>query len=339
MKLSICIPTHNREELLRVALESVAAQWRDELELTVADNASTDGTGALVEAYRQRLGEVRYFRWDDNQGADRNYLKSVELATGEYCWILGSDDAAVDGAVEDLQAVLSERRPTIVLFNRLLCDRDLEPLREERFLDVDGEAGARFDFSSAGALQGYLKRARSICATFSYLSSMVFAKSAWDRSVPHEEFVGTAYSHTYKLLCACARGAVLEYLNRPLVRCRLGNDSFRDLGLARRVLLDLRGYALLADRCFGEDEAASARAIMRVLRHEYPFARILRYQGVLGRDPQWPEIVHRLRVNVGYPSWKIMLARLLGRSRTIVDASFALRDLRARRGPWRRRDG
>jgi abequosyltransferase len=332
MTLSVCIPTHNREECLRVALESVASQWRDDLELTVADNASTDGTRALVETFRQRLGAVRYFRWDENQGADRNYLKCVELATGEYCWILGSDDAVVDGAVDELQSLLSERRPTILLFNRLLCDKDLRSLREERFLDVGGEAGARFDFGVTGALERYLESARSMCATFSYLSSMAFAKSAWDHSPLDEDFIGTAYSHTSKLLCACARGAVLEYVNRPLVRCRLGNDSFRELGLARRVMLDLEGYALLAERCFGEERPASARALMKVLRHEYPFARILRYQGVLGSDPQWPEIVRLLRTSVGHASWKIGLARFFGRSRTIVNASFAWRDYWARRG-------
>ena len=59
MKLSICIPTHNRAEFLPATLESIAAQWTDDIEIAVSDNASTDHTAAIVESYRARLGRVR----------------------------------------------------------------------------------------------------------------------------------------------------------------------------------------------------------------------------------------------------------------------------------------
>jgi len=329
--LSICIPTFNRAAHLPATLDSIAAQWNDDLEVTVADNASTDGTAALVEEYRRRLGRVRYFRWEANQGADRNYLKAVELASGGHCWILGSDDPIADGAIARVRALIAERKPTIVLFNRLLCTSDLTPIREDRFLPLGEAEGARFDFSIPGTLERYLEDARSMCATFSYLSSMVFLKRAWDAVSGYEDFLGTAYVHSYKLLVACARGAVLEYVNRPLVHCRLGNDAFRDLGLAPRVMLDLRGYAMLAERCFGASRPRCARALIRVLRHEYPFWRVMRYQGVLGRDPQWPGIIALLRTRVGYSRVALALAQLLGRSRPLVNLSFRLRDLRARR--------
>ena len=99
MKLSICIPTHNRAEFLPATLESIAAQWTDDIEIAVSDNASTDHTAAIVESYRARLGRVRWSRADTNRGADANYLKAVEISTGEYCWILGSDDPIAPGAI------------------------------------------------------------------------------------------------------------------------------------------------------------------------------------------------------------------------------------------------
>jgi abequosyltransferase len=330
VKLTICIPTFNRAEFLPATLDSIAAQWGDDLEIAIADNASTDGTTEIVERYRRQLGAVRYFRWDVNQGADRNYLKAVELATGDWCWLLGSDDPILPGAIDALRRVITEEQPTIILFNRLLAAKDLTPIREDRFLDVRGAPHARFDFGIPGALERYLEQARSMCATFSYLSSMAFEKRAWDAVPTDEDLVGTAYVHSYKLLMACRRGAVLEYLNRPLVYCRLGNDAFRDLGLARRVLLDLKGYTLLAARCFGEERPVCARALVRVLRYEYPWARVMRYQGVLGGDPHWPEIVESLRSGVGYPPLALPLATLLGRWRPLVNASFYLRDLRQR---------
>lgn len=331
MKLSICVPTWNRAGFLPATLDSIAAQWGDDLELTVADNASTDDTSSIVERYRARLGAVRYFRWDSNQGADRNYLKSVEIASGDYCWILGSDDAMAPDAIARLRAAIATRAPTIVLFNRMLCTRGLEPVREDRFVDIGGSSRATYDFAAPGELERYLEAARSMCATFSYLSSMAFRKRDWDAVADHEPFVGSAYVHSYKLLVACARGATLEYLNEPLVLCRLGNDAFRDHGLAKRVLLDLDGYSRLATACFGATRPRCRDALLGVLRHEYPLARILRYQGVLGSDPAWATIVERLVTDVGHSRLAVAIATLLGRSRAIVNLSFWLREVRARR--------
>lgn len=331
MKLSICIPTYNRAEFLPATLDSIAAQWCDDIELTIADNASTDGTAAIVERYRAMLGRVAYFRQDENRGADANYLKSVELATGEYCWILGSDDPITPDAVATLLATIRRGAPTIVLFNRTLCTRDLAPVREDRFIDVGGAAERDYDFGKPDALERYLEEAQSLCATFSYLSSMAFQRNAWNATSGHEPFVGSAYVHSYKLLVACARGGTLRYLNRSLVNCRLGNDAFRDLGLARRVLLDLDGYVRLADACFGEARPRCRDALKRILRHEYPLARILRYQGVLGADPSWPGIVERMITDVGHPAAGVRIATFFGRSRPIVNFSFWLRDWRARR--------
>jgi abequosyltransferase len=335
MTLSICIPTFNRASFLPATLDAIASQWEDGLEITVADNASTDGTGDLVREYQRRLGRVRYFRWDANQGADRNYLKAVELATSDYCWLLGSDDPIAPGAVASIRRALSARRPGILLFNRMLCDRDLVPFREDRFVEV-GDAPETFhDFARPGELERYLGLARSMCATFSYLSSIVVRKQVWDAVPTDEDFIGGAYVHSYKLLRACADGTSLAYLNAPLVLCRLGNDSFRDLGLARRVLIDLHGYSMLAERCFA-GRPACASALVGLLRREYPFARILRYQGVLGRDPQWPEIVRALREDVGgYAPMAIPAATALGRIRPLVRLSFTVRDWRQRRSARR----
>lgn len=326
MKLSICIPTYNRAEYLPATFESIAAQWRDDLEITVADNASTDNTAELVAQLGKRFGNVRYFRWDENQGADRNYLKCVEIATGEYCWILGSDDPIADGAVRQLMAHIDQQQPTIVLFNRLLCTKELTPIREDRFLDAKGADYLRYEFAQTGSLEKYLNDARSLAAAFSYLSSTAFRKQAWDAVPTNDTFIGTAYVHSQKLLGACADGAVLTYFNHALVHCRLGNDHFREHGLARRVLLDLQGYTMLADACFGDRRPACARGLVQLLRHEYPWARVMRYQGVLGADPQWAAIVELLRTRIGYIPLALPMARLLGRSRLLVRLSFWMRD-------------
>ena len=108
IKLSICIPTYNRAAFLGEALDSVIRQATDEVEIVVSDNASTDNTEALVREYQARFPRIRYHKNPENLGADRNFLKVVELGEGEYCWLLGSDDALAEGAIAAMLPLLGD---------------------------------------------------------------------------------------------------------------------------------------------------------------------------------------------------------------------------------------
>src|SRR6266540_7217485 len=99
IKLSICIPTYNRAAFIGRTIESVISQATEEIEIVISDNASQDNTEEIVRNYQQRSPRITYFRWQTNMGADRNYLKVVELAQGDYCWLMGSDDKVEEGGV------------------------------------------------------------------------------------------------------------------------------------------------------------------------------------------------------------------------------------------------
>ncbi len=43
-KVSVCIPTYNRKDYLKEALESVFAQTYKDYEVVIVDDGSTDGT-------------------------------------------------------------------------------------------------------------------------------------------------------------------------------------------------------------------------------------------------------------------------------------------------------
>src|SRR3989344_8743946 len=95
--LSICIPTYSRERYLKECLDSIVAQFgdqevRDNVEVVVSDNASPDNTREVVEEYRQKFSNIKYFRNDKNIGFDLNVINVVEKANGEYCWYMGDDD-------------------------------------------------------------------------------------------------------------------------------------------------------------------------------------------------------------------------------------------------------
>ena len=89
--VSVCIGTFNRADLIRECLDSVAAQTYPNIEVVVADNASTDATLDIVRAH---LLGVRIARRNTNSGlcsTTRNL--ALAQARGKYVAFLDSDDA------------------------------------------------------------------------------------------------------------------------------------------------------------------------------------------------------------------------------------------------------
>lgn len=92
VKISVIIPTHNREELLERALKSVLAQTFNPFEVIIADDGSTDGTSAKVRGWMQLDERLQYFRSEKNIGAAAVRNRALVLAKGEYVCFLDDDD-------------------------------------------------------------------------------------------------------------------------------------------------------------------------------------------------------------------------------------------------------
>lgn len=101
--LSICIPTYNRSPVLEKFLPCLLEKIKNisEIHLVISDNASTDNTREYLHALQEDFN-FDYNRNNENLGPDGNYLKCIELAKGEYTWIIGDDDIITDGIIEKL---------------------------------------------------------------------------------------------------------------------------------------------------------------------------------------------------------------------------------------------
>ncbi|WP_168205846.1 glycosyltransferase family 2 protein [Geobacter sp. FeAm09] len=271
-KLSICIPTFNREPFLRITLDSIACQLTDDLkeaiQIVVSDNASQDNTEVLVESYRGLFPHLVYYRWPENMGADRNYLKVVELASSDYCWLMGSDDILSDGSIRKVMETIGDGTTDILLFDRLLSDMKPSSIpRREFFVATEGDllADSRKDFE--GYLH-YIRKSQSLGAYFSFISSLVFRKNRWDDIPDKDRFVGTAYAHVYILMKIIAQGALFRYCQTPVVTARLGNDGFLKSDslddFYQRVRLDIDGYCQIVNKAFGSDSYVSYKLLNKI---------------------------------------------------------------------------
>jgi glycosyltransferase involved in cell wall biosynthesis len=89
--VSVAIATWNGERYLREQLDTIYAQtWRP-LEVVVSDDASTDGTVAILEQYKRDYG-LRYIANSEQQGLVKNFEQAIKMASGEFIALSDQDD-------------------------------------------------------------------------------------------------------------------------------------------------------------------------------------------------------------------------------------------------------
>lgn len=112
--VSIGLPVYNGEKHISEAIDSLLGQDYPNIELIISDNASTDGTAAICQAYAKRDPRVRYHRNARNIGAIKNFNHVFSLARGEYFMWAGDHDIRAPNYVSACAKVLRED-PSVVL--------------------------------------------------------------------------------------------------------------------------------------------------------------------------------------------------------------------------------
>ena len=110
MRISICIPTYNRADHLKNCLHSIIlnqSRPKIDFEVCVSDNYSTDETEEVVR-WAQTSIDIKYQKTPENIGMSGNFLNVVEMADGEFVWLLGDDDLLLPYALERLNGLIGE---------------------------------------------------------------------------------------------------------------------------------------------------------------------------------------------------------------------------------------
>jgi glycosyltransferase involved in cell wall biosynthesis len=100
VKISALLCAYNRLGYLSRALESVYRQKREDMEVVLVDDASTDGTGEWVRA--RRFPRLRYFRQPKNMGPASARNKALLMARGSFAAFLDSDDLWYEGYLKSI---------------------------------------------------------------------------------------------------------------------------------------------------------------------------------------------------------------------------------------------
>ena len=269
--LTIAIPTYNRKNLLKRALDSIVPQLNSKVEILVSDNASDDGTDKMIaEAYPM----VRYIKNEVNVGADNNFLQCYREAKGKYVILLGSDDRLADGAIDYFTEFLEKNDCDLTFVNFRFYD-----VTKKNIYIKNGEYIKNYSDK-----QDIITDDRNQFITYASHSITFMSASIAKRSLlmgvkEPEQFIGTNFIHACLMLESVkGRKAKFGVIMQPFIEAN-ATAGASELSKAPEKAITVFGkcmYSVFGDHAVkcGFSEKQMKEVYRQYLR-DYPFWRTL----------------------------------------------------------------
>lgn len=297
MKLSICIPIYNMGNFLNDTIKSIVGNLPSEIskntEICISDNASTDNSSEVIAQWRQKTTiPIIYVKNEQNLGADANFLKVIEIATGDYCWFLGADDRIITEKIPFIYHICKNQEFDIILGDRINTNVSGDILGNQ-YYSKHQMIVTKDNFSD------YLMNSDTIASIYSYISSIIFKREKWNNLIKAQadivsSFLGSSYVHVFVLLAMLKNGAKMNYLHDVIVINRRDNDSFLQGNYFNRVKIDFN-YIKIIKQVFGS-KSEEAHQIIYLLRKERKFVHFLKAKYLL-KEENKKEFIHFIQEN------------------------------------------
>jgi len=119
LRVSVCIPTNARPELIVRAIGSVLAQSKLPYEILIGDDSDDDATAETIERLQAAtLVPMRLFRNRPRLGQGRNVGKLIAHASGDAILLLHDDDRIEPRGIETLARALSSDERVVLAFGK-----------------------------------------------------------------------------------------------------------------------------------------------------------------------------------------------------------------------------
>lgn len=117
MRFSVAIPSYNSEKYINELLNSLVKQTfnKDDFEVIVIDDCSTDNTLEIVNSYKDKLNLIvnQLERNSGGPGKPRN--EAIKLAQGEFIFFVDSDDYINKHTLKDVDKFLQKKYSEVIL--------------------------------------------------------------------------------------------------------------------------------------------------------------------------------------------------------------------------------
>lgn len=254
-RIAAVVVTYNRKELLGECLDALDKQTAaSQMDILVIDNASTDGTKAMIES-REPSDRLRYFNTGSNLGGAGGFSFGMRAAVEqgyELLWLMDDDCIPHENALEELLAaadVLPE--PWGFLASRVeWTDGSLCRMNEVKLVQPPRES------------HGY-----PLCRQASFVSLFVPAAIVRDAGLPLKEFFiwGDDVEYTRRISAMYAS----FYVPQSVVAHKTKNNAGSDISRDSVERLERYRYAYRNEVYIARQEGISRKAyqVAKVMLH------------------------------------------------------------------------
>lgn len=256
MRYSVIIPVYNAEKTIRRCLESLLSQGRDDVELLVINDGSSDGSGTVCREYAARYSCVRYFEKSNGGVASaRNF--GLKRATGTYILFVDDDDYVSERYFATLDMHV-DASCDLLIFESI-------KFRGDVYSAGKGWAGKSAQPRRTAKILACALRRQRLNAVW----NKVFSRDMLQKNgILFDERLSIGEDKVF-VLCYAAYSQSVKIIPEPLYYFSLENPD----SLSRRRRADLCGHVLLEHQLLLENAAASPFSGIYLKAVSYSFYR------------------------------------------------------------------
>lgn len=120
--ISVCLTTYNGEKYIKEQLNSILPQLKQDDEVIISDDGSTDNTIIILESYN----DARFKIYKNNfKNVVTNFEFVINKSKGDYIFLSDQDDIWHPSKIKEFMNVFSENiEVTLLISNLQLIDKD-----------------------------------------------------------------------------------------------------------------------------------------------------------------------------------------------------------------------
>lgn len=119
-KISIVIPTYNREKVIARTLDCIIAQTFKDWECFVVDDFSSDNTRELVDSYVKKDDRFLYMLNERKKGAQGARNTGLYHSRADWVWFMDSDDIVYNNFLEKLYGAINEKIDVVTCYTNVI---------------------------------------------------------------------------------------------------------------------------------------------------------------------------------------------------------------------------
>lgn len=114
-EVSVIIPVFNTEKYISKCVNSILNQTLKNIEIICINDCSTDNSLEIIQNFAKKDNRIKVIDLKENKGVSNARNKGIDLAQGEYIYLIDSDDWIDETYLEEMVKKIKEVNSNIII--------------------------------------------------------------------------------------------------------------------------------------------------------------------------------------------------------------------------------